>query len=219
MFSSYLCGGDCIDDVMDIKPFWDNREDIRVCSSDVILRTLRNLSGDSVTFEGGRHYGVTSFQFYSMLPEMRLRLVVKRSQSRRDQADKDAARNLTGVAAALETIEKAAFWTVLPPLPAHGKTCGRAATGFDVREGSVDRKVQMKERCSLRNYVIKTFEKPACRTPLSTDRTNQITIKSTSLLQMVIWHHRSSDTDVPYSCAYRFPYPSYFLKCTSIRYP
>lgn len=109
MFSSYLCGGDCIDDVMDIKPFWDNREDIRVCSSDVILRTLRNLSGDSVTYEGGRHYGVTSFQFYSMLPEMRLRLVVKRSQSRRDQADKDAARNLTGVAAALEAIEKSRF--------------------------------------------------------------------------------------------------------------
>ena len=102
MFSSYLCGGDCIDDVMDIKPFSDNC----VCSSDVILRTLRNLSGDSVTYEGGRHYGVTSFQFYSMLPEMRLRLVVKRSQSRRDQADKDAARNLTGVAAALEAIEK-----------------------------------------------------------------------------------------------------------------
>lgn len=209
MFSSYLCGGDCIDDVMDIKPFWDNREDIRVCSSDVILRTLRNLSGDSVT----------SFQFDALLPEMRLRLIVQRSQSRRDQADKNAARNLTGVAATLETIEKAAFWTVLPPLPAHGQTCGRAATGFDVREGSVDRKVQMKKRCSLRNYVIKTFEKPACRTPLSTDRTNQITIKSTSLLQMVIWHHRSSDTDVPYSCAYRFPYPFYFLKCTSIRRP
>lgn len=109
MFSSYLCGGDCIDDVMDIKPFWDNRKDIRVCSSDVILRTLRNLSGDSVTYEGGRHYDVTSFQFYSMLPEMRLRLVVKRSQSRRDQADKDAARNLTGVAAALEAIEKSRF--------------------------------------------------------------------------------------------------------------
>lgn len=116
-------------------------------------------------------------------------------------------------------LKKAASWTVLQPLPAHGKTCGRAATGFDVREGSVDRKVQMKKRCSLRNYVIKTFEKPACRTPLSTDRTNQITIKSTSLLQMGIWHHRSSDTDVQYSCAYGFPCPFCFLKCTSIRYP
>lgn len=51
MFGSYLCGGDCIEDVMDIKPFWDNREDIRVCSSDVILRTLRNLSEDSISYE------------------------------------------------------------------------------------------------------------------------------------------------------------------------
>ena len=75
------------------------------------------------------------------------------------------------------------------------------------------------EMTAILTNVIKTFEKPACRTPLSTDRTNQITIKSTSLLQMVIWHHRSSDTDVPYSCAYRFPYPFYSLKCTSIRHP
>lgn len=38
MFGGDLCGGDCIKDVMDIKPFWDNRENIRVCSSDVIQR-------------------------------------------------------------------------------------------------------------------------------------------------------------------------------------
>ena len=54
MFGGYLCGGDCIEDVMDIKPFWDNREDIRVCSSDVILRTLRGLSEDSVCYESGQ---------------------------------------------------------------------------------------------------------------------------------------------------------------------
>ena len=54
LFGSYLCGGDCIEDVMDIKSFWDNREDIRVCSSDVILRTLRGLSEDSVHYESGQ---------------------------------------------------------------------------------------------------------------------------------------------------------------------
>ena len=54
LFGSYLCGGDCIEDVMDIKSFWDNREDIRVCSSDVILRTLRGLSEDSVYYESGQ---------------------------------------------------------------------------------------------------------------------------------------------------------------------
>ena len=54
MFGSYLCGGDCIEDVMDIKPFWDNRGGIRVCSSDVILRTLRNLSCGNVSCESDR---------------------------------------------------------------------------------------------------------------------------------------------------------------------
>lgn len=44
MFSSHLCGGDCIEDVMDIKPFWNKRESLRLYSSDVILRTLRNCS-------------------------------------------------------------------------------------------------------------------------------------------------------------------------------
>lgn len=51
MFGSYLCGGDCIEDVMDIKPFWDDRDDIRICSSDVILRTLRKLSSDNISYE------------------------------------------------------------------------------------------------------------------------------------------------------------------------
>ncbi len=54
MFGSYLCGGDCIEDVMDIKPFWNKRESIRVCSSDVILRTLRNLSCGNVSYESDR---------------------------------------------------------------------------------------------------------------------------------------------------------------------
>lgn len=54
MFGSYLCGGDCIEDVMDIKPFWDKRESLRVCSSDVILRTLRNLSCENVSYESDK---------------------------------------------------------------------------------------------------------------------------------------------------------------------
>ena len=39
LFGSYLCGGDCIEDVMDIKPFWDGHENIRIASSDTIGRT------------------------------------------------------------------------------------------------------------------------------------------------------------------------------------
>ena len=50
LFANYLCGGECIEDVMDIKPFWDGREDIRVCSSDVMLRALRRLTEDNLTY-------------------------------------------------------------------------------------------------------------------------------------------------------------------------
>lgn len=51
MFGSHLCGGDCIEDVMEIKSFWDNRDNIRICSSDVTLRTLRSLSEDSISYQ------------------------------------------------------------------------------------------------------------------------------------------------------------------------
>ena len=54
MFGSYLCGGDRIKDVMEIKPFWNNRDNIRICSSDVILRTLRSLSEDSISYESSQ---------------------------------------------------------------------------------------------------------------------------------------------------------------------
>lgn len=47
MFGSYLCGGDSIEDVMEIKPFGDDRDNIRICSSEVILQTLRSLCEDS----------------------------------------------------------------------------------------------------------------------------------------------------------------------------
>ena len=58
LFANYLCGGDCVEDVMDIKQFWDKREGIRVCSSDVILRTLRRLSCENVcyTSDSGKSY-------------------------------------------------------------------------------------------------------------------------------------------------------------------
>ena len=54
MFGSYLCGGDCIEDVVEIKPFWDDRDNIRICSSDVILRTLRSRSEDSLSYESSQ---------------------------------------------------------------------------------------------------------------------------------------------------------------------
>ncbi|MBR1872176.1 MAG: IS1380 family transposase, partial [Bacteroidales bacterium] len=51
LFGSYLCGGDCVEDLMDVKSFWDGRDKLRVCSSDVALRTLRKLSSDNVTYK------------------------------------------------------------------------------------------------------------------------------------------------------------------------
>lgn len=54
MFGNYLSGGDRIEDMMEIKPFWDDRDNIRVCSSDVILRTLRSLSEDSISYESSQ---------------------------------------------------------------------------------------------------------------------------------------------------------------------
>ncbi len=53
LFGSYLCGGDCIEDVMDIKPFWDGHESIRIASSDTIERTLRSLAEDNISYESG----------------------------------------------------------------------------------------------------------------------------------------------------------------------
>ena len=35
LFGSYLCDGDCIEDMMDVKSFWDGRDKLRICSSDV----------------------------------------------------------------------------------------------------------------------------------------------------------------------------------------
>lgn len=54
MFGSYLCGGDCIEDMMEIKPFWNNRDNIRICSSDVTRRTLRSLSEDSISYQSSQ---------------------------------------------------------------------------------------------------------------------------------------------------------------------
>lgn len=104
LFGSYLCSGDCIEDLMDVKSFWDGRDKLRICSSDVALRTLRKLSCDNVTYKStqdksydfntnekmnalllkclavtGQQCGVTSFKFDSMLPDLNLRLVVQRT--------------------------------------------------------------------------------------------------------------------------------------------
>lgn len=51
LFASYLCGGDCIEDVMDIKPFWQGHDGIRIASSGTIERTLRGLSCDDISYE------------------------------------------------------------------------------------------------------------------------------------------------------------------------
>lgn len=51
LFASYLCGGECIEDVMDVKSFWNGHDGIRIASSDTIERTLRKLSCDNITYE------------------------------------------------------------------------------------------------------------------------------------------------------------------------
>jgi len=51
LFSSYLCGGDCIEDVMTVKEFWDEHDKIRVASSDTIERALRKLSCANKSYE------------------------------------------------------------------------------------------------------------------------------------------------------------------------
>ena len=51
LFASYLCGGDCIEDVMEVKSFWNGHDGIRIASSDTIERTLRKLSCDNITYE------------------------------------------------------------------------------------------------------------------------------------------------------------------------
>ena len=48
LLGCYLTGGDCIEDVMDIKPFWDGHG-IRIASSDTIERALRKLSEENTS--------------------------------------------------------------------------------------------------------------------------------------------------------------------------
>ena len=62
LFGNYLCGGDVIEDVMEIKPIGDGREGIRVCSSDVMLRTLRKLADGNVAYvsDKGKSYDFAS---------------------------------------------------------------------------------------------------------------------------------------------------------------
>jgi len=50
LFVNYLCGGDCIEDIMSIKPFWDGNGGVRIASSDTIERSLRKLSEENVIF-------------------------------------------------------------------------------------------------------------------------------------------------------------------------
>ena len=57
LLGCYLTGGDCIEDVMDIKPFWDGHG-IRIASSDTIERALRKLSEENTSHssESGKTY-------------------------------------------------------------------------------------------------------------------------------------------------------------------
>lgn len=74
LFSGYLCGGDCIEDVMDIKPFWDRRGGVRIASSDTIERALRKLSERDIPYRSkdGKSY---RFNTAEKLNSLMLRLL------------------------------------------------------------------------------------------------------------------------------------------------
>ena len=57
LLGCYLTGGDCIEDVMGIKPFWAGHG-VRIASSDTIERALRKLSEDDTSYgsESGKTY-------------------------------------------------------------------------------------------------------------------------------------------------------------------
>lgn len=50
LFSSYLCGGDCLEDVADVKAFWDGHDRNRIAGPDTIARTLKALSCEDITY-------------------------------------------------------------------------------------------------------------------------------------------------------------------------
>jgi len=52
VFVNNLCDGDRIEDVMDIKPFCDNCDNIRICSS--ILRTLESTRGQHPLYKNNQ---------------------------------------------------------------------------------------------------------------------------------------------------------------------
>lgn len=79
LFGTYLCGGDVIEDVMDIKPFWDGRDGIRVCSSDVLERALRHLAEDNITYTSDRGY------HYEFNPNERLNSLLLKCLSKTGQ--------------------------------------------------------------------------------------------------------------------------------------
>lgn len=74
LFASYLCGGDCIEDVMDVKSFWHDHDGIRIASSDTIERTLRKLSCDNVSYENQNKVSY-SFNTADRLNSLLLRLL------------------------------------------------------------------------------------------------------------------------------------------------
>ena len=61
LFANYLCGGDCIEDVMDVKAFWDGHSNLRIASSDTIERALRNLGCDNTQYVTSDGKGTYNF--------------------------------------------------------------------------------------------------------------------------------------------------------------
>lgn len=57
VFGNYLYGGSCIEDVMDIKPFWNGKDGMRIASSNTIARTMKKFAKKNVTYtnKGGKN--------------------------------------------------------------------------------------------------------------------------------------------------------------------
>lgn len=79
LFACYLCGGDCIEDVTEVKPFWDGHGGIRIAGPDTVGRTLRGLSCDNISYEGtgGATY---AFNAADRLNSLLVRLLVVTGQ-------------------------------------------------------------------------------------------------------------------------------------------
>ncbi len=74
IFASYICGGDCIEDVMDVNTFWHGHDGIRIASPETIERSLRRLGCDDIIY-GSNAQALYAFNTADILNSLLLKLV------------------------------------------------------------------------------------------------------------------------------------------------